>query len=433
MLLSNASALCAKPHSMIKKMIIQHRRLNVTLLDQAMVSGVNFLTGILIARFLGIKAFGVFTLVWMAVLFVNSIQMAMISAPMMTVGPKQSDAERPSYYGAVVIHQLIFSFLSCGFLWVGVMISDQIYPEWHIVQLALPLSAALFFFQNQDFLRRVFFTECRANTALANDAVSYLGRIGLLLLLFSTANTTTADVLWVVAVTSALAVAVGLSTLENLSFSRRHLWPVFKRHWILSKWMTASAVLQWTSGNYFILVAGSLLGPAAVGALKAAQNIIGITHILFQGLDNIVPATASRHFSEEGVKGLKRYLIKVALWGGGATLVIAFAVSLFPDDLLRLVYGEQYDGYGYILRWYALCYVLMFFSLPLRAGLRVLEASKPIFITYVLMTVFSILFSWKIVERWGMEGAMFGILTIQMIMLSSLFYHSKLSLRKASM
>ena len=102
----------------------KHQKLNWTIADQGVVSGVNFITGLLIARFLGIEAFGVFTLVWMAVLFVNSIQIAMISAPMMTIGPKQSDEERASYYGAVVMNQLIFSISTSILLWVGVTFSD---------------------------------------------------------------------------------------------------------------------------------------------------------------------------------------------------------------------------------------------------------------------------------------------------------------------
>ena len=42
--------------------------------DQALVSGMNFMTNVLLARLLGMKEFGIFTLAWMAVLFFNSLQ-----------------------------------------------------------------------------------------------------------------------------------------------------------------------------------------------------------------------------------------------------------------------------------------------------------------------------------------------------------------------
>ncbi len=44
---------------MLKEFVKRYSDINLVLLDQAMVSGVNFLTGILIARFLGIEEFGV--------------------------------------------------------------------------------------------------------------------------------------------------------------------------------------------------------------------------------------------------------------------------------------------------------------------------------------------------------------------------------------
>ena len=410
---------------MIEKYLKRHSHVNWALADQAIVSGVNFLTGILIARFLGIEEFGIFTLVWMIVLFSNSIQMAMISSPMMTIGPKQPEKEKNSYYGTVVIHQLIFSILSCGIVWIGFIISDFIFPQWQLTQLTLPLISALFFFQNQDFIRRLLFTERRARIAFINDVVSYIGRIGLLLMLFFYSDTTTTDVLWVIALTSLIAIFIGIYSLNELEFSKQQIWTLFKRHWVISKWMTASAILQWTSGNYFALAAGSILGPAALGALKAAQNIVAINHILFQGLENIVPASASRLFNKTGIDGLKQYLIKVSLWGGGTTILIAVALSIFPEHILQLVYGDQYVNYGYVLRWYALCYVLMFFGLPLRSGLRVLESSRPIFVAYVFMTVFSLIFALILVNNWKLEGAAIGVVFTQVISIVSLFYFFK--------
>ncbi len=52
--------------------------INWVLADQTMVSGVNFGTGLILARFLGLEEFGSFTLLWMLVLFINSIQFSMI-------------------------------------------------------------------------------------------------------------------------------------------------------------------------------------------------------------------------------------------------------------------------------------------------------------------------------------------------------------------
>ena len=107
-----------------------------------MVSGVNFLTAILLARYLGIEEFGRFTLAWMVVLFIINIQYAMIIAPMMSTGPKQSAAERPAYHGAVVAQQIVVSVFFFFAVLSGVRLSGVFFPEWRGEGFALSLAAA---------------------------------------------------------------------------------------------------------------------------------------------------------------------------------------------------------------------------------------------------------------------------------------------------
>jgi len=395
--------------------------MNLALVDQAMVSGVNFLTGIIFARFLGVKEFGYFTLAWMTVLFVNSIQMAMISAPMMSIGPKQTKEEMDSYYGAVVVHQLCFSLLSFGLIFLCIKTSNFFFSTWKIEHLAWPLALAAFFFQNQDFLRRFFFTTNRLWLAFISDGISYLGQISILIILFLTTSMDTTKVLLTIASTSAFAMIIVSLPLAKLNWQRENILKVFVHHWNFSKWMTASALLQWTSGNLFIVAAGSILGTTAVGAIKAAQNIMGISHILFQGLENIVPVRASFNYAQNGIQGLTAYLKKVILWGGLATAIIAFSAGLLPQFWLTLFYGVQYQNFGFILQWYAIIYLLIFIGLPLRAGLRTLETTRPIFMAYVLMTIFTIFTAKYFIFHLGIRGVMLGILGTQLILQFFLF------------
>ncbi len=179
------------------RLLARYSHINWALADQAMVSGVNFLTGIFLARYLGLSEFGRYTLAWMAVLFVNSIRHAMIISPMMSIGPQQSDSESPGYFGAVVIHQICFAGLAFILLFFGVRASGVFFPEWRVEGLALPLACAALALQLQDFLRRYFFTRKRAIRALANDAVAYLGRLaGLAWLFWWYRSNDIADVLW---------------------------------------------------------------------------------------------------------------------------------------------------------------------------------------------------------------------------------------------
>ncbi len=121
-----------------RNLLVRHSGVNWALGDQALISGVNFLTGIMLARFLGLEDFGRFTLAWMAVQFVNAILFALVSAPMLNIGPKQEAADRPAYYGAVLIQQVCFAALASALLWALASTAGTVFPDWRAGELALP-------------------------------------------------------------------------------------------------------------------------------------------------------------------------------------------------------------------------------------------------------------------------------------------------------
>ena len=408
----------------------RHSHVNWALADQMLVSGSNFVTSILLARVLGIAEFGRFTLAWMVILFVQSIQQAVINAPMMTIGPKQEPDERPAYFGSVFVQQIVFAVLSAALTYSGVLISSAFFPDWGTAQLALPLTAAVFLSQIQDFLRRCFFTLERPAISFVCDFIRYLGQIGLLFWLFFSMPEllTSTMALWVMVGTSILAILAASLKLPSLSWSAHSWRAVLSRHWHFSKWLSASAVMQWTTGNLFVLVAGVMLGSVAVGALKAAQNILGIAHILFQGLENSSPLHASQSFTARGNRGLSKYLKKLSLTGGAITAVICLIAFLIPDFLLHSLYGDEYAQYGNVLRIYAALYFIIFFTLPLRIGLRTMENTKSIFIAYVIMTIVTLLIARLIIITIGILGAVLGMLIVQIIYVSIMYYYLSMNL-----
>ena len=398
----------------IDRFLTRYSHQHWALADQGMVSGVNFLTGLLLARYLGLEEFGRFTLAWMAVLFVNSIQHAAISAPMMSIGPKQPEAEAPAYYGAVMAQQLALGFLAFVLVWIGVSFSAVIFPEWRVASLAWPVAWAAITHQFQDFLRRYFFIRGRSRVAFANDAIRYLGQIAVLIWIFSHFRDAmdSTKVLWLIALTAAVAIAFGMISVERIDIDTRKIRTTTSRHWRFSKWLTASALLQWTTGNLFIIAAGALLGASAVGALKAAQNLMGVVHILFMGLENIVPARAARHFHEGGKNALYGYLKRVTLLGGGATAVAAAVAASAPDFWLGLVFGDQYIDYGYLLRWWAVINLVGFLDVPLRSGLRAIEDTRSIFRAHLWGTLFSLVAVYPMVDSFGLVGAIVGVFLV---------------------
>lgn len=385
------------------------------LADQSIVSATNFLTNVMLARFMGLREFGVFALAWMSVLFVNSLQNALIVAPMMSIGPRQEEKDRPSYFGAVVLQELVLVSFCFVLVYSVLKVSGNFVRFSEIRQLAFPLAVSAFAYQMQDFLRRYFFATHQSRRALADDALSYLTQLPILLLLHRAGHLNSATALWAMAGTSLLGLLPGFLWMERLEFNWVRIRAVSGRHWRISRWLSASAVLQWTSGNLFVIAAPVYYGAAAAGVLKASQNLMGVTHVWFQGLDNVVPVETARRLHEGGVRSMLGYTRSILMKWGGLTLLFAIVIAVAPAFWLRLLYGPEMVQYGYVLRLYALLYVVVFLGGPLRAGLQALEFTVPIFWSYLAMTAFAFSFAVPMAKWLGLSGSLFGLIGSQLL------------------
>ncbi len=400
----------------MKALLARYSHINWALADQGMVSAANFVTGIMLARYLGLDEFGRFTLAWMAVVFVNSLQGALIVQPMMSIGPKQSPGEEPAYYGAVAVQQIVFGAAFFVFVWSGATAAAALFPHWRIDGLALPLASAAAAFQFQDFLRRYFFTRGRGRYALGTDALRYLGQVALLFWLFETRPMDVATTLWAIAALAAVGSFFFLPAVERMAWRAETARVVLIRHWHFGKWLVGNTFMRLTSNQlFFVTVAGVMLGATTVGALYAARNLMGVTHILFQGLGNVMPIHAAKHFHSGGSRALKAYVLRVAFYGEVATGIVAAVMFAAPDIWLGLVYGDEYAGFGFLLRLWAISYMVIFIHQLLVATLRAIEQTRAIFLAAVLSSVLALALAYPLIGQFGAAGAIVGFALIQVV------------------
>jgi O-antigen/teichoic acid export membrane protein len=256
-------------------------RTSAALFDQGLVSGANFITNVMLARAFGLKEYGVFALAWIAVLFANSLQYALIVTPMMSVGPKQEPEERPSYFGSVLVQEIVFAFLAALIMFVSVRLSTTYFPQWEVGNLALPLSGATLAYLLQEFLRRYFFCTGQSKRALASDVISYLSQLPIIFWILHSHAAKLPGVLWIIAATSLAGFVACIPWYEPIALDLPSFRRIFLRNWRISRWLTPTAFMQWGAGNLFLMAAPVYYGVAASAILRAANNIVGVAHVWF--------------------------------------------------------------------------------------------------------------------------------------------------------
>ncbi len=391
------------------------RHLFLPLVDQALVSGSAFVSTLLIARRVSIDEFGIFATAWMIVLFVAGIQSALILFPMMSLGPQKSGVEKDKFFSDLTSQQIVFAVFCaiimavCAFP-LGLYILSEPVP----ISFALALGAVGGITQIQEFQRRLLFTEGKPVAALIGDGIRYGGQVALLALAFQFGLHSSADILWVLSASAAAAVVAFPGYMMRARLEPRNVLRQFQRNWHFSSWLLGSSLLTGVTNLVYVMLTGFLLGPAAVGASRAAAVIAGISGVFLQALQNVIPMHAARRYASDGAEGLASYLFRMGFAVTTLIGIFGLVLAAAPEFWLGLAYGPKYDGYSYVLVWTAAIYYVTAFEFPLSVGLRTTARTRPSFVAYLAGAACTLASIYPLAIMYGLVGVLGG-LTVAMV------------------
>lgn len=396
--------------------IVPNRLMKYAFLDQVVASGGNFIGMILLARALGMYELGRFALAWMLVEFMATLQFAAIIQPMLNIGPKQAEADSLRYYHAVFAQQAIACLLLALLVGAGVQLVGWLASDPGLAGFALPLCAAIIAYQLYEFFRRYLFARGRPAAALGIDLLRFGLQIAAIVVLpYAWPGATAEAGIWIIAAASAIAVTQGARLFGRVGWDATVFRSVLVRHWHFSKWLLPSGLMFWTTTQAFMAVSGIMLGAAATGALKAATTITGVFNILLLSLDNFAPVQASRALHQGGPVELRRYIGRLAGLCGGLMAAGIALLNIAPDYVVHLLYGEEYQGLGQLVRLlcapaavYAMAAVLVIWA-------AALEDTRLIFWSYAAATPFSIIAAFPLVQYGGLTGLILCSLLVECI------------------
>lgn len=406
---------------------ISHRKMSSfwPLMDQIIVSGSNFLLSVFLSRVLGLELFGVYALLFVCVLFASSLQQSFIHAPLQTFMGKLASKDREDYIQSVYGLQLIFMVLTSILITVGIYLYD--YANLNsLYKATLSMGLLVFSYLSNDFVRKLQYVRSAARKAVIIDVITYVGVFGSLIVLqlFS--------ILHLKAVILAIALAYFVPVvLFGKTYTRfRFLKPTFTKHWSYSKWLMGTSLLQWFSGNIFLLVGAQLLGVAVVGIFRIVQNVFGILNVILLATENVVPVQASIIFNNKGFKTFTSYLLKMLFVVAGFITILSVGLTVFGKTILFYVYGMEYVSYSYLFTGFSILYVLVSVGTITRFFIRTIERTSIIFIAYIVSTLFSLLVVHFTLNNFGLQGIIYGFVFTQLIMQMVFMFCLRIEIKK---
>lgn len=398
-------------------------------MDQIVVSGSNFATGVILVRGLGLEQFGRFTVAYALILLANNVQLSFISSPMISLGSLCSSMDaRRSYVRGMFGIQIIFCILATLLATLTAIAFLYIHPQPCGFRLLPAFIVSIALFLMQDWLRRYYFTIGKAKSSVWNDAVSYLLQAVVLAGLMYIHRLTLNSALWSIGITSGAAFALGMM-IERIPFSLVEVREAWRHSRKFSRDLAIANQLQWFVYQGAMLIGAGVLGAEAAGSVRATQNVVGPVNVAFQAMENLVPIKAGEEMRRGGIQQATKFLFHFAIQGFVVLFVVFLGLSFFSRGFLSFFYGHKVAVYAGILDLQMVYFLLAW---PLRQFtylFRTIGKTSSILIASIVAAVTSLLLIYPCVRSFNALGIMVAAVAGQ---LANLIYMSMVWMRMRS-
>jgi len=376
-----------------------------TLIDQSVVSFGNFLLNVLLARSLSQQEFGQFALFLGAIFILRIIDYSFISYPVSLRLCNADDEKRASLLGNTILIAAALALVLVLIMALG----TALLGASHIV---LPACLCYLCWQAQETARRCLLADFRYGAAVPGDCIAYVGQAALVALLAWLDAITLPAALYAMSATFGVGAVVHASKL-------RFGWPdlaetrlLVRENVLVGRWSLISYWLVLSRVQLFPWILAALAGTAATASLQAVLTIANMMNPIILGIGNAVPQAAADAYRSGGVIGASRAANSYILFGLGPILLIATAVVLMPELLLRTAYGptSPYLGIAMGLQLLAVAGVLDYIAEMINKTLLGVQAGKLASLVNALALGVAAVLAFALIGPWGALGACLALL-----------------------
>jgi O-antigen/teichoic acid export membrane protein len=384
-----------------------------TLADQAVVSGGNFLTAMVLARTLAPSSYGVFSLIYLAIIALNTCHSSVVVYPLTLRGAAMDHDKLGVLTRTALLHTFLLALpLSLVAATVAVLCGQK-----NIVPLVI---VAIIAWQMQETVRRALIASARTFQTVLPDALCYIGQA---VLLFVLHTRSLAVIFLVMAVTSLFAALWQIGILGvPLAFSgcvqecRTHATYA----WKLGRYILFGNALNMIGMQIPSWTLAAAIGTASVAGFQSLMNLGGIANPIIFSINSLLIPMIARN-ADQGATHSRGIALRYGI-RYGVLLVPCFVVLAgFPSWTMHRFYGaaSPYLALAPMLRLLILSFGLQYIATVI--GAYEGGMSRPN--SYLWIQVASIaalaIVAVPLIYRYGIQGAVIGILVASAIRLIS--------------
>lgn len=382
----------------------------LALADQALLSGSNFLIGILLARWLTRDDYGGYALGFSIFVFLSGFQNAFFTEPMSVLGPESYARCLSGYIKKLLGFHFVLALLLSTLAVASVILLPWFGADRGLISAMWGVCVAVPFVLFYWLCRRAIYLKFAPGLAVVSSATYCATSLIVVLALKK----------WLSPFMGFLAQSLAAipAVLVLLAFMRsgmdREACPptahVLHQHWRYGRWVVGSTIVTWISGNAYYVIVGALLPMRDVATLRALRNLTEPCYRAMAAIILLVLPWAASRLAEEGRRGLQRRIRQLNWLFGGSALFYFAIICVFGTRVMRLLYGGRYDEPLILLVLATAPLVLIAASLGSEIAVQAMQAPSEVFLAYGASGALTLLLGVAFTRHWGLMGGLISIL-----------------------
>ena len=404
------------------------KALSVSVFNQAVSSGTNFMMGLYLVHILSPEAFGLYSIGFALSLFYANVGNALLLTQMVVHVPDKTLVDRPTYAARMFIAVSVFCFFTSIFIIVLILLSS-FFSVWvqQYQKLGFATVAASVSYLVKEFFVRYAYTVRREIWALGINIWVALA-LGCFVitghLIGKDFNSVSS--LWLYALSHATGALAGflLAGLQLKTVRFYQLKVDCAEAWAGGKWATATTCCYFLRTQAHTIITASMLGPVAVAYLNATRLLVAPMFILTPALSQVfLPRLATlRTLDSQKVPRAGMVFSAILL---SITIIYSCFILTFLQCISNLVFGLKYASpFILVLSWCILAIILSF-----RDGtemvFQVMKQFRILTVVNTLSAIVALISVYGLVNLVGVTGAIFGMVLGEVVLISLLLFKSK--------
>jgi O-antigen/teichoic acid export membrane protein len=383
----------------------------ISLLNQVVSSGGNFIIGVYLARTLSLADFGMYGISYgICVLYIGFGNAVLLTQMMVNI-PDKPEASKDDYASRMLLGVLILGAATLILVTLGMLAVILVQPQWqHFSGITVAITLTSVTLLCKEFLISYAYMRRRETLALTISSISVAVLCGGLAFEYlSGIELRAQNVLLLYAIAAVVAAAYGywsspLSIIRNY----RNLKPDFIEAWVQGRWALGGVTATWIQAQTYTYALAVFLGPVGVGQANAARIFISPFNFLIPAINQIViPRLADLRKSDR----VKMMRVSVLLTVGLIVLGLVYSATLLTclDFVFTLLLGRQDAEIRALIPIWCLFLVFQLATTGGSVLLQVMRRFRILALINIPSAIAAIVTAIVLMQQVGAQGAIWGM------------------------